>query len=49
DAMIPIANAADYLQAIPSVRLVKVPAAGHLPQEEAAAMSMAAVHAFLAP
>ncbi len=49
DAMIPIANSADYLQAIPTARLVRLPAAGHLPEEEAAAASLAAVQAFLEP
>jgi pimeloyl-ACP methyl ester carboxylesterase len=49
DAMIPLANAADYLKALPDARLVSMPGAGHLPQEEAAAASVAAVAAFLAP
>lgn len=49
DAMIPFANAADYQKAIPDVRLVTVPATGHLPQEESAAVSLAAVAAFLTP
>ena len=47
DAMIPFANSADYLKAIADVRLVAVPGAGHLPQEEAPALSLAAVRAFL--
>ena len=47
DAMIPFANSADYLAAIPDVRLVSIPAVGHLPQEEAAAASLAPVMAFL--
>ena len=47
DAMIPFANSADYLKAIPDVRLTPIPAAGHLPQEEAAAVSLAAVRGFL--
>ena len=47
DAMIPFANSADYLQAIPGSRLVAVPATGHLPQEEAATASLAAVVDFL--
>ena len=47
DAMIPPANAADYLKTIPTVRLVTLPGAGHLPHEEAAAASLAAVQAFL--
>ncbi|CAN5876176.1 alpha/beta fold hydrolase [soil metagenome] len=49
DAMIPFANSADYLKLIPDVRLASFPAAGHLPHEEAAAKSLAAVEAFLAP
>ncbi|MEO8523864.1 MAG: alpha/beta fold hydrolase [Caldimonas sp.] len=48
DAMIPFANSADYLKAIPHVRLFAVPGAGHLPQEEAAPRSLQAVEQFLA-
>jgi pimeloyl-ACP methyl ester carboxylesterase len=47
DAMIPLANSADYLKALPDARLVVIPGAGHLPQEEAASASLAAVEAFL--
>lgn len=47
DALIPFANSNDYLKALPDARLVSFPAAGHLPQEEAAADSLAAVEAFL--
>ena len=47
DAMIPFANSADYLRALPNARLVKMPGVGHLPQEEAPAESVAAVHGFL--
>lgn len=47
DAMIPFANSADYLKALPDARLVSFPNAGHLPQEEAAADSLVAVEAFL--
>ncbi|MBX9964176.1 MAG: alpha/beta fold hydrolase [Burkholderiales bacterium] len=47
DSMIPFANSNDYLKALPDARLVSFPAAGHLPQEEAAADSVAAVEAFL--
>jgi len=47
DAMIPFANSADYLKALPDARLVSFLNAGHLPQEEAAADSLAAVEAFL--
>ena len=49
DAMIPFANAADYRRAMPEARLVSFAHAGHLPQEEAAAESIAAVSAFLDP
>jgi pimeloyl-ACP methyl ester carboxylesterase len=48
DAMIPIANAADCLSAMPNARLVAFATSGHLPQEEAAALSLAAVSQFLA-
>ncbi len=47
DQMIPVANAADYQRAMPQARLVQLPGVGHLPQEEAAAASLAAVAAFL--
>ncbi len=47
DAMIPFTNSADYLKTIADVRLASFPGAGHLPQEEAAAASLAAVSAFL--
>lgn len=47
DAMIPFANAAEFLKAVPGARLVSFPRAGHLPQEEAASESLAAVEAFL--
>jgi pimeloyl-ACP methyl ester carboxylesterase len=47
DAMIPSANAADYLRALPQARLVQLPGVGHLPQEEAADAGLAAVKAFL--
>jgi len=45
--MIPVANAADYQRAMPQARLVALPSVGHLPQEEAAAASLAEVAAFL--
>ena len=41
DAMIPSANATDYLSALVNARLVTFPNAGHLPQEEAAPESLA--------
>ncbi len=47
DAMIPVANAADYLKAIPQATLVSLPNTGHLPQEEAAQQSISAVRQFL--
>jgi len=47
DAMIPLSNAQDYLQAIAGSRLVSWPQVGHLPQEEAAEASQQAVAAFL--
>ncbi len=47
DAMIPYANSADYLQLLPDAQRVSLPEAGHVPQEEAAAVSLAAVKAFL--
>jgi pimeloyl-ACP methyl ester carboxylesterase len=47
DQMIPVANAADYQRAMPQARLVALPGVGHLPQEEAAAASLAEVAAFL--
>jgi len=47
DAMIPVANAQDYLRALKNSRLVTFPAVGHLPQEEAAQASLAAVRDFL--
>ena len=47
DAMIPVANAADYQRAMPQARLVALPGVGHLPQEEAPDASLAAVAAFL--
>ena len=49
DAMIPVANAQDYLKAIPQARLVVLPGLGHLPQQEAAAESLPPVAAFLTP
>lgn len=49
DAMIPVANAQDYLAALPDARLVMLPGVGHLPQEEAPASSLAAVMEFLGP
>jgi pimeloyl-ACP methyl ester carboxylesterase len=47
DAMIPSSNARDYLQAIVGSRLFVCPGVGHLPHEEAAELSLAAVVDFL--
>ncbi|MDQ2780881.1 MAG: alpha/beta fold hydrolase [Pseudomonadota bacterium] len=47
DAMIPVANGADYLRAIPQARLVTLPGAGHVVQEEAPAASLDAIQPFL--
>lgn len=47
DAMIPIANAADYTRNLPDSRLVTFPNLGHVPQEEAPAESIVPVRAFL--
>ena len=47
DAMIPVAHAQDYLQAIAGSRLRSFPGTGHLPQEEAALASLQAVAEFL--
>lgn len=47
DAMIPIANADDYLKALPHARLVTLPGVGHLPHEEATAAALAVVRDFL--
>lgn len=48
DQMIPIANAQDYLKALPNAKLVALPGVGHVPQEEAAATGLAALQAFFA-
>ncbi len=47
DAMIPVANAQDYLRAVKGSRLVSWAGVGHLPQEEAAQASLLAVADFL--
>jgi pimeloyl-ACP methyl ester carboxylesterase len=49
DAMIPFANSADYLKALPHARIVALPGVGHLPQEEAPVPSLRAASAFLEP
>ncbi len=47
DAMIPISNAQDYLDAMPNARLVRLPGLGHLPFEESPTMTVRPVRAFL--
>jgi pimeloyl-ACP methyl ester carboxylesterase len=47
DAMIPFANSADYLKALPGSTLISFPGVGHLPHEEAPSQTIAAVHSFL--
>lgn len=47
DAMVPAANAQDYLRVMPRARLVLLPAVGHIPQEEGGAAALAAVQGFL--
>ncbi len=47
DAMIPVANSAEYLKAIPNATLLSLPGVGHLLHEEAAAQSIGPVRAFL--
>ena len=47
DGMIPVANAGDYLQALPNARLVTYPRLGHVPQEEDPGGSIEALRAFL--
>ncbi len=49
DAMIPIANAQEYLRLIPGSTLVTFPTLGHVPFEETPAASLPPVLAFLAP
>jgi pimeloyl-ACP methyl ester carboxylesterase len=47
DRMIPVANAADYLRAIPGAKLVTLPGLGHVPFEEAPDATIAPVLDFL--
>jgi pimeloyl-ACP methyl ester carboxylesterase len=47
DGMIPFANSADYLRAIPHIRLVSFPDLGHVPHEEDPDKSLAPVVKFL--
>ncbi len=48
DALIPISNAADYQRDLPNVRFAPLPGLGHVPQEEAPAVSLVPVREFLA-
>ena len=47
DGMIPFSNSADYLAALPHASLVALPGLGHVPFEEAPAVSVAALRHFL--
>lgn len=47
DAFIPVANAADYLRALPNAAMLTLPGVGHVPQEEAVQDGLAAVQKFL--
>lgn len=47
DRMIPISNAADYAGAIPDVRVVRVPDAGHVPFEERPTASLVPLLSFI--
>jgi pimeloyl-ACP methyl ester carboxylesterase len=47
DRLIPIANSADYLRALPNARLVAFPHLGHVPHEEAPAESLKPLRQFL--
>jgi pimeloyl-ACP methyl ester carboxylesterase len=47
DQMIPIANAQDYLKALPHARLVTLPGLGHVPFEEAPARALEPLRQFL--
>ena len=48
DAMIPIANAENYLRDMPRAKLVRLPNLGHVPFEESPAASLSPVQEFLA-
>jgi pimeloyl-ACP methyl ester carboxylesterase len=47
DALIPFRNADDYLRNLPDARLVSFPELGHVPQEEAPALTLSPVRSFL--
>lgn len=48
DAMIPVANAADYMSVLPKTTLVELPGIGHLLQEEGASAGLGPLRNFLA-
>jgi pimeloyl-ACP methyl ester carboxylesterase len=48
DAMIPVANADDYVKSLPDSKLVVLSGVGHLPQEEAQETALVPVKKFLA-
>lgn len=48
DRLIPVSNAQDYLALMPQAELVRFPALGHLPHEEAPEASLPPLEAFLA-
>ena len=47
DAMIPFSNSADYMKLLPHAKLAAFPGIGHVPQEEAPALTLGVVRAFL--
>jgi pimeloyl-ACP methyl ester carboxylesterase len=47
DGMIPFSNSADYMRLLPNATLVALPELGHVPHEEAPAVSLPPVQAFL--
>lgn len=47
DRLIPFANAADYMAALPRATLAPLPTLGHVPQEEGPSVSLAPLDAFL--
>lgn len=47
DRLIPFANAADYVAALPHATLVALPTLGHVPQEEAPEISLPPLETFL--
>lgn len=49
DRIIPVETAADYLQALPHADLVEFDDLGHLPHEEAPALTLGPIQSFLTP